>query len=232
MKFESKIDLAIHQIEAFQPTKDTQTHVLVDSWYHCCREVRRSAQKRTWEVSGGLKSNRSMRLISETGQRQWLKLSAYAASLSRQDWQEVTWPSAQGGQKMYAHLVQTWIRKLGPTTLLITCHDLDQPLKSVRYWGSTLLNVEAQELVNLLAIRWEIETFFEYDKDLLGSDQYQLMSAEAVIRFWTLIACLMYFLEEQCPNHEPSSWTCGDARRQLQQEHRRNLCSGFRINCK
>ena len=222
VKFESKIDLAVHQIEAFQPASETQTHVLIDSWYHC-REIRRSAQQRGWEVSGGLKSNRWMRLISETGQRQWFKLSVYAASLRREDWQEVIWPSAQGGQKMYAHLVQTWVRKLGPTTLLITCHDLDQPLKSVRYWGSTLLNVEAQELVDVLAIRWEIETFFEYDKDLLGSDHYQLMSAAAVVRFWTLIACLMYFLEEQRTERESRDRTCGEVRCQLQQEHRRNL---------
>ena len=42
-----------------------------------------------------------------------------------------------------------------------------------------------------------VETFFEYVKDLLGSDHYQLMSAQAILRFWTLIACLMAFLEEQ-----------------------------------
>ena len=85
----------------------------------------------------------------------------------------MTWPSEQGGQKMYAHRLQTWVRKLGPTLLLITCHDLDNPLQSVRYWGSSLPSLQTQELVDILAIRWNIETFFEYDKDLLGSDHYQ-----------------------------------------------------------
>ena len=72
---ESKIEVATHQIEDFEPVAETQTHVLIDSWYHC-RQVRRAAQKRNWEVSGGLKSNRVLRWVSEEGERQWLKLSA------------------------------------------------------------------------------------------------------------------------------------------------------------
>jgi hypothetical protein len=220
--FESKVAMATHQIETFEPVAGTQTHVLIDSWYHC-RTVRQMAQKRDWDVSGGLKSNRVMRLIDEQGQRQWCKLSAYAAQLKRDDWQEVTWPSEQGGQKMYAHLVSTWVRKLGPTLVLITCHNLDEPLKSVRYWGSTLLNLSAQAFVDILAIRWHIETFFEYDKDLLGSDHYQLMTSQAILRFWTLVSCLLFFLEEQRALQNQPSFTCGDARRKLQEQHRLNF---------
>jgi hypothetical protein len=220
--FQSKIDLAVDQIESFEPVAGTHTHMLIDSWYHC-KQVRRAAQKRGWEVSGGLKSNRVMRQIEVDGNREWLKLSEYAAGLDRDDWQEVVWPSEQGGQKLYAYRVQTWIRKLGPTLLLITCHNPDEPLKSVRYWGSTVLDLDAQPLIDVLAVRWHIETFFEYDKDLLGSDHYQLMTAQAILRFWTLTACLMCFLEEQRATSNPRLNTCGDARRRIQDEHRRNL---------
>ncbi len=185
--------------------------------------MRKAAQRRTWEVSGGLKSNRVMRLIAEDGHREWLKLSEYAARLGREDWQEVTWPSEQGGQKLYVHRVPTWIRKLGPTLLLITCHHLDAPLQSFRYWGSTRLDLAAQELVDILAIRWEVETFFEYEKDLLGSDQYQVMTAQAILRFWTLTACLLCFLEEQRASSAAQALTCGDIRRSMQEEHRWNL---------
>ena len=38
--------------------------------------------------------------------RYGFKLSAYAAQLKRDDWQEVSWPSEQGGQQMYAHLME------------------------------------------------------------------------------------------------------------------------------
>jgi DDE superfamily endonuclease len=220
--FLSKIAMAVDEIEHFEPVPKTQTHVLVDSWYHC-KQVRKAAQRRGWAVSGGLKNNRTMRRIAEDGSREWVKLSEYVARLSSADWQAVTWPSAGGGQPMYAHLVQTWIRKLGPTLLLITRHRLDEPLQYARYWGSTVMDLDAQSLVESLAVRWEIETFFEYEKDLLGSDHYQVMTATAILRFWTLTACLMCFLEEQRAAQTEQQATCGEVRRAIQEEHRLNL---------
>jgi len=220
--FQSKVAMAVEEIENFEPVPDTQTHVLIDSWYHC-KQVRRAAQKRGWQVSGALKSNRTMRLIAQDGTRTWIQLSKYAAGLTPEDWSEVIWPSAEGGQKMYAHLVVSWIRKLGPTLLLVTCHDPKEPLKTVRYWGSTILDLDAQTLVDILAVRWEVETFFEYEKDLLGSDHYQVMTQQAVLRLWTLTACLLCFLEEQRMPSEDQAVTCGDVRRKIQNEHRQNL---------
>jgi hypothetical protein len=125
---------------------------------------------------------------------------------------------------VYAHAVRSWIRKLGPTLVLITCHDPLQPGQSIRYWASTLLEADAQTVINILAIRWSIEVLFEDGKDLLGADHYQLMGAEAILRFWTLIACLSCFLDEQRVTQETlSSW--GDARRAIQKEHQSNLLS-------
>jgi hypothetical protein len=84
------------------------------------------------------------------------------------------------------------------------------------------MDLDAQALVDILAIRWQVETFFEYEKDLLGSDHYQVMTRQAVLRFWTLTACLLYFLEAQRAR-TPAPLTCGDIRRHIQHEHRRNL---------
>jgi len=219
--FLSKIELAVQEIEQFEPVEGSHTHLLMDSWFHC-KKVRRAAQKRGWDVSGGLKSNRVMRQINPDGSRAWLKLAEYAASLKAADWQEAVWPAQAGDRPVYVHTVQTWVRKLGPTLLLITCHDPDHPAKSIRYWGSTLLETDTQTVIRTLAIRWSIEVLFEDNKDLLGADHYQLMSAEAVVRFWTLIACLGYFLDEQkALRSDCSTW--GDVRRALQQEHQRNL---------
>ena len=125
----------------------------------------------------------------------------------------------------------TWIRKLGPTLLLITRTSLDAPLKQARFWGSSFLDQDLQTLVDTLAVRWEIEVFFEYAKNLLGSDHYQLMSAQAIVRFWTLIvkrsrsdiACLMAFLEAQQADADDPLLTCGDVRHRIQTEHRLNL---------
>jgi len=219
--FQSKIDMVVQEIQQFEPVEGTQTHVLTDIWYHCKR-VRKAAQKRGWDVSVGLKSNRTMRWVAEDGSRTWVTLAEYAAGLGTSDWQEAIWPSQDGGQKVYAHAVRTFVRKLGPVALLITCHDILEPAKSVRYWGSTLLDADAQTLINVLAIRWNVEVFFEDAKDLLGSDHYQLMKAEAVLRFWTLIACLSCFLDEHRATQEGMA-TWGDARRAIQGEHQRNL---------
>jgi len=147
----------------------------------------------------------------------------------------VRWPSEQGGRKLYAQLVPTWIRKLGPSLVLITCHNPDEPLQSVRSWGSTQLDLEAQALVDILAIRWEVETFFADDKDLLGSDQYQVMTAQAILRCWTLTACLFCFLEEQRASAAAQPRTCGEVRRAMQEDHRLNLlrwlAAQFRTGC-
>lgn len=72
-----------------------------------------------------------------------------------------------------------------------------------------------------------IETLFEDYKDLLGSDHYQVMSATAIVRFWTLASCLAYFLDKQRDSLQAERpgvhITWGDARRAIQAEHQRNL---------
>jgi hypothetical protein len=223
--FQSKADMAVEEIEQFQPVPGTHTHVLMDSWYHCQR-VRKAAQERGWDVSGGLKKNRNMRIIDGDGSRRWLSLAEYAATLEREDYQEANWPSQQGGHTVYVHAVRTWVRKLGSTLLLITRLSLDEPLEQARYWGSTI-EVGTQAVINTLAVRWDVEVLFEDYKDLLGADHYQLMKAKAIVRFWTLISCLAYFLDEQralLQAQQPGMHvTLGDIRRRLQAEHQRNL---------
>jgi len=40
-----------------------------------------------------------------------------------------------------------------------------------------------------------VETQFADFKELMGSDQYQLHSAEAIVRFWALRLCLCQYLD-------------------------------------
>ncbi len=123
---------------------------------------------------------------------------------------------------MDVHTLRTHVRKLGPVLVLITCQNAQAPTKALL--GFTLLEAGAQTVINLLAIRWSIEVFFEDAKELLGLDRYPLMTAEAIVRFWTLIACLSCFLGEQRAAHDHlTAW--GDARRAIQQEHQQNLLS-------
>ncbi|MBE7550741.1 MAG: hypothetical protein HS126_06655 [Anaerolineales bacterium] len=41
--------MLVAEIEQFEPVAGTQTHLLVDSWFHC-RRARRAAQKQGWDV--------------------------------------------------------------------------------------------------------------------------------------------------------------------------------------
>jgi len=216
--FLSKIDMAKKEIENFHPIEGTHTHILTDTWY-LCKKLIKAAKKRGWDFTGGLKKNRIMRLIKADRSRELVTLSQYATRLAPEDWQVVNWPSRQGGHKCYAHIINTWIRKLGPTLLLVTCKDPYASQKSFRFWGSTVSDMDAQTFVDTLAIRWNIETLFEYDKDLLGSDHYQLMSAEAILRFWTLISCLLCFLDEQRSFMKSPNLTYGEIRRIIQMDH-------------
>jgi len=225
--FQSKVDMAVEAIEQIAPVAGTHTHVLVDSWYHCKR-VRRAAQRRNWDISGGLKSNRKMRIVAEDGSRQWLELADYASTLKPEDWEQATWPSQRGGHTVYVHAICTWIRKMGPTLLLITRLSLEDPLQQVRYWGTSLTDAQAQAVIDILAIRWNVEVLFEDYKDLLGSDHYQLMNATAIVRFWTLIACTAYFLDEyraDLQHHTDKPISLGDACRVVRMNHQLNLLS-------
>jgi hypothetical protein len=74
--------------------------------------------------------------MAAEGSREQLKLSEYAAGLGREVCQGAIW-------------------------LLITCPDLDAPLKSVRYRGITVFNQEGQGLIYILAVCGKIEAFIQ-----------------------------------------------------------------------
>jgi len=77
-----------------------------------------------------------------------------------------------------------------------------------------------------IAARWDIEVLFGDGKEELGLDQYQLMSATAIVRFWTLALLAYVFLEEECTRLQAQRQrhvTIGEARREIQRRHRRKV---------
>src|SRR3989442_7652996 len=59
------------------------------------------------------------------------------------------------------------------------------------------LEASPEMLLVHFAARWDIEVLFADGKEELGLDQYQLMSASALVRFWTLAMLVYVFLEEE-----------------------------------
>ena len=73
---------------------------------------------------------------------------------------------------------------------------------------------------------FDIEVLFGDGKEELGLDHYQLMSASAMLRFWTVALLAYVFLEEE-QQRLRVSWqrpvTIGEARREIQRRHRRHV---------
>ena len=192
--FFSKVDLAVQTVEAFEPLPDTHTHVLVDSWY-LSKRLWKAVRKRHWDLTGGLKSNRPIRLEDSQGIVTWPTVSEYADSLTSEDFQAVLWPNQAGGQIVYAHLLRTRVKKLGACQVLIIREKQNDPNSSTRFFATTRLKDSLEQVVDAAAKRWTVETLFADFKELMGSDQYQLHSAEAIRRFWALGLCLYQYLD-------------------------------------
>jgi SRSO17 transposase len=226
--FQSKIDLMDTQIRTFQPLPGTTTHVLLDSWY-AAKRLWQTARRRGFQISTGVKNNRMLRVAdpaAPSGWR-WESLTAYATRLTDADYQQVTWPSQEAEpRQVWVHVVQTRVKKLYRCQVLLVKETLEAPVKQVRYFASSDLQADVATLVGHLAARWAVEVLFGDGKELLGLDQYQVMSAEAIGRFWTLAWAAYAFLDEERARLR-TTWHChvtlGEARREVQRVHCRHL---------
>lgn len=224
--FQSKIDLMAEQIRRFVPAAGTKTHILLDSWYGC-KQLWKLARTLGYLITTGLKSNRWLWVADETapGGGQWQRLDEYAAGLSTADYQRVVWPSSSGGHTVWVHVVRTRVRKLYTCQVILVRESLDGPGSGVRYWASSDLLADRAGLVGHIAARWGIEVLIAEVKEL-GLDQYQVLSAEGIVRWWTLVLAVYIFLEEQRARlvAEGGAYvTIGATRRAMQARHRRNL---------
>lgn len=219
--FQSKVAMAVQTIQTFEPPADTHTHVLVDSWY-VNKMVWQAARQRNWDLTGGLKSNRQIRQIRPDGQRVWRKVAEYAADLTADDFQPVLWPNQEGGHLVWGHLRRTRVKKLGACQVLVVKFAPDAPPSQCRYWVTSRLEDALDEVVAAVAMRWTIETLFADLKELMGSDQYQIRSAQAIVRFWALALCLYQYLDEQrvrLRQERQQPVTLGQARTWVRQRH-------------
>lgn len=95
------------------------------------------------------------------------------------------------------HVVTTRVRKLYQCQVVIVRQSLSAPLSQTRYWASSDLQADLPTLLTHITARWKIEVLFGDGKEELGLDHYQLMSACATVRFWTLALLAYVFLEEE-----------------------------------
>lgn len=149
----------------------------------------------------------------------WQKFSDYAAQLKPDDFKRVLWPSTTGKHWVYVHVVTTRVRKLYKCQLILVRETLDG---ETRFWASSDLQADTNTLLTHIATRWQIEVLFADTKDLPGLDNYQLMDANAILRFWTLVMAAYFFLELERNRLQLESGnhtTIGDACRYTRRVH-------------
>jgi hypothetical protein len=220
----------VSQIEAFTPLAETQTHVLLDSWFSAKR-IWKAARQRGFLITSGLKCNRSLRIAEPEAPRgwRWQTLAEYAASLTDADYQLMTWPSqGEEPRQVWVQVVSTRVRKLYRCQVVIVRESLNAPLKEARFWASSDLAADVATLLGHIAARWDVEVLFADCKELLGLDEYQVMSTTAILRFWSLALAAYAFLDEERERLR-QAWqqhvTIGDARREVQRVHWCHLIS-------
>jgi hypothetical protein len=220
--FQSKIDLVEALIRAHEPVAETQTHVLLDSWY-AAKRIWQAARERGFLITTGLRNNRWLRVDDPQAPKgwRWQRLTDYVATLGPADYQRRRWPHGAGdSQEVWVHVVQTRVRKLFRCQVVVVRLTLDGPVKDVRFWASSDVAAEAATLLAHIATRWQIEQLFADTKELLGLDQYQVMRAEAIVRWWTLVLAAYTYLDEEryrLGSAQQQHVTLGAARRAVQQ---------------
>ena len=226
--FASKVDLMAEMIRTFEPVANTLTHVLLDSWY-TSKRIWHVARERGFLITSGLRCNRSLRIDDPQAPRgwRWQRVDEYAVALSQADWQRVPWPNQTGQRWVYVHVVSTRIKKLYRCQLVIVRGqwDDDEEEKTM-YWASSDLSADLNTLLSHIATRWDVEVLFADTKELLGLDHYQLMTATAIQRFWTLVMLAYCFLDQERDRHQRQTGcyiTIGDAWRQVQRTHWRHF---------
>jgi SRSO17 transposase len=216
--FRSKVEIMCDILRNFTPVANTQTHVLLDSWYTAQR-VWKAARQRDFLITSGLRSNRQVRIADESHKQgwRWQRLDEYARQVTTPAFTPLVWPNSE--RTVYVHVVSTRIKKLYCCQLICVREQLDGP---TRFWASSDLEADPQTLLAHIAQRWDIEQLFADVKELLGLDHYQLMSATAIQRFWTLVMLAYLFLDEErfrLQQRQPGSITIGDACRHVQRTH-------------
>lgn len=220
--FASKVTIMMEIIRTFIPVPGTQTHVLLDSWF-TAKKLWQVVRERGFLITCGIRSNRWLRMADPDSPQgwHWVQLSDYANRLTAADFTLVDWP--RGDRQVYVHVVDTHIRKLYRCQLICIRETLDG--KS-RFWVSSDMEADMTQLLEHIAQRWEIEVLFADVKELLGIDQYQLMSALAIQRFWVLVMVAYGYLEKErvrLQQERGQHQTIGDACRHVQRQHWSNF---------
>jgi SRSO17 transposase len=212
--FKSKNELAMEMIKEYPSSSDEVVYVLTDSWY-TSRDLVDACNQKGFHLIAGLKANRT---FYPAGFR--TKISEFASKYIQSS--DPNLHSVTVGERkhyrIYAYegpvaemenvkLLLSWEKKFcaNQKPFCILCTDKSLDLVTI---------------LDYYRFRWNIETGYRYLKDLLGFDQYQMRSFQAIQRYWAIQFLVYNYLEIQ--RHEWSqgvnSLTIGDVVRRIRKD--------------
>jgi SRSO17 transposase len=188
--FKSKNDLALEMIESFFAQEDELVYVLMDNWY-TSEKVVNACNRKGFHVIAAVKTNRK---ICPAGI--WIGMSDFATKyIHKSDLRPVT---VEGQGKYWVYEYEGPLSEMENVKVLLSWKE--------EYTASSKLQVcilctdKSLDLVTIQRyyhVRWNIETGYRYFKELLGFDQYQLLSFKGIERFWAIQFLTYNYLELQ-----------------------------------
>ena len=181
----SKINI-VKQLAQNLPSAPNPSYLLCDSWYVCGKLMDAFATKGFYTV-GALKSNR---ILYPCGVK--MNVCEFARTLSHIALFHIV---TVKGRKYYVYRYEGRLNNIENAVVLI-CYPVSAfaQEKALRTFICTNADLASdEEILNLYAVRWEIEVYFRDCKNKLAFDKYQIRSANGIKRFW-LISSLAYLL--------------------------------------
>jgi len=214
LPFKSKNDLALEMIEAFPATPDEQVYVLMDSWY-TGEKVINACNGKGFHVIAAVKTNR---LICVSGVT--ISMNDFAAGYVRKtDLRSVT---VEGQGTYWVYEYEGPLSEMENVKALLSWKDdYTDSSKPQVCLLCTDVSLDPVTIQSYYHVRWNIETGYRYFKELLGFDQYQLLSFEGILRFWAIQFLTQNFLESQRQDWMKSDkhLTLGDVVYRIRQEY-------------
>ncbi|MBU9721268.1 MULTISPECIES: IS701 family transposase [Bacillaceae] len=209
--FKSKNDLAIELINSYPATENEQVYVLVDSWYTSKKLIEHCLQ-RGFHLIGGLRANRKIYphgigiKITDFASTYIESSDLHSVTVDDHSYKIYTYEGNLNDTE-YAKVLLSWEDKFdsSKTPFCILCTDSSLDLVTIlRYYN----------------VRWNIETGYRYFKELLGFDEYQLLSRKGIERFWTIEFITYNYLEYQRQEWQKEiPMTIGDVVRRIRKDH-------------
>jgi hypothetical protein len=223
--FRTTTTMVREQILTFTPLPDTETCILVDSWFSGWPIIQavKDREAEGFYLISGLKKSRNV--YRRDGRK--VNLETRAHELQTQHYVRV----AANGRTFYAHRYEGRVSRAGDDAcVVLTCrNDLTNPQDDPFFILCTRKDLTTQQIIVRYLKRWGIETGYRNGKQLLGQDEYQGRSTLGTIRHWCLGRVIYTYLELRRVNsllshrRDRALHTLGDVCRAVKREVLRAL---------